>query len=215
MDMMLISTKTKHTMKKILFASILALSLLSCRENQSKQAPVVENAVDNAESSVSGAIKKNTRYSSREGNLVHEIYQELIKNDKNLQDLDTKIGNIQKDAETSISEYDDIIGKSETYYNDASALSNSVTDSVTKKQIEKEIKASAEKYDLKTQTIRNLIAKIKANRTTLHDQYLVFKIRKTLPEIEKYQSAHPLKTDHLDQFINKQNKLLEELKNLK
>lgn len=213
--MMLISTKTKHTMKKILFASILALSLLSCRENQSKQAPVVENAVDNAESSVSGAIKKNTRYSSREGNLVNEIYQELIKNDKNLQDLDTKIDNIQKDAETSISEYDDIIGKSETYYNDASALSNSVTDSVTKKQIEKEIKASAEKYDLKTQTIRNLIAKIKANRTTLHDQYLVFKIRKTLPEIEKYQSAHPLKTDHLDQFINKQNKLLEELKNLK
>ncbi len=213
--MMLISTKTKHTMKKILFASILALSLLSCRENQSKQAPVVENAVDNAESSVSGAIKKNTRYSSREGNLVHEIYQELIKNDKNLQDLDTKIDNIQKDAETSISEYDDIIGKSETYYNDASALSNSVTDSVTKKQIEKEIKASAEKYDLKTQTIRDLIAKIKANRTTLHDQYLVFKIRKTLPEIEKYQSAHPLKTDHLDQFINKQNKLLEELKNLK
>lgn len=213
--MMLISTKTKHTMKKILFASILALSLLSCRENQSKQAPVVENAVDNAESSVSGAIKKNTRYSSREGNLVHEIYQELIKNDKNLQDLDTKIDNIQKDAETSISEYDDIIGKSETYYNDASALSNSVTDSVTKKQIEKEIKASAEKYDVKTQTIRDLIAKIKANRTTLHDQYLVFKIRKTLPEIEKYQSAHPLKTDHLDQFINKQNKLLEELKNLK
>lgn len=213
--MMLISTKTKHTMKKILFASILALSLLSCRENQSKQAPVVENAVDNAESSVSGAIKKNTRYSSREGNLVHEIYQELIKNDKNLQDLDTRIDNIQKDAETSISEYDDIIGKSETYYNDASALSNSVTDSVTKKQIEKEIKASAEKYDLKTQTIRDLIAKIKANRTTLHDQYLVFKIRKTLPEIEKYQSAHPLKTDHLDQFINKQNKLLEELKNLK
>lgn len=213
--MMLISTKTKHTMKKILFASILALSLLSCRENQSKQAPVVENAVDNAESSVSGAIKKNTRYSSREGNLVHEIYQELIKNDKNLQDLDTRIDNIQKDAETSISEYDDIIGKSETYYNDASALSNSVTDSVTKKQIEKEIKASAEKYDVKTQTIRDLIAKIKANRTTLHDQYLVFKIRKTLPEIEKYQSAHPLKTDHLDQFINKQNKLLEELKNLK
>lgn len=202
-------------MKKILFASILALSLLSCRENKLKQTPVVENAVDNAESSVSGAIKKNTRYSSREGNLVHEIYQELIKNDKNLQDLDSRIDNIQKDAETSISEYDDIIGKSETYYNDASALSNSVTDSVTKKQIEKEIKASAEKYAVKTQTIRDLIGKIKANKAALYDQYIVFKIRKTLPEIEKYQTAHPLKTDSLYQFINKQNKLLQELKNLK
>lgn len=202
-------------MKKIFFASAVVLSLLSCSENKSHQAPVIENAVDNAESSVSGAIKKNTRYSSREGNLVHEIYQELIKNDKTLQDLDLRIENIQKETETSISEYDDVIQKSETYYNDATALSNSVTDSVTKKQIEKEIKASAEKYNVKTQTIRDLIAKIKTNRTTLHDQYLVFKIRKTLPEIEKYQKAHPLKTDSLNQFINKQNKLLRELKNLK
>lgn len=202
-------------MKKILLASALALSLLSCRENKSRQAPVVENAVDNAESSVSETIKKNTRYSSREGNLVHEIYQELIKNDKALLDLDTRIENIQKETENVLSEYTDIIDKSETYYNDATVLSSSITDSTIKKQIEKEIKASSEKYDIKTQTIRDLIAKIKANRTTLHDQYLVFKIRKTLPEIEKYQTAHPLKTDHLTQFINKQNILLQELKNLK
>jgi len=202
-------------MKKILFASAVVLSLLSCSENKSRQAPTVENAVDNAESSVSGAIKNNTRYSSREGNLVHEIYQELIKNDKALQDLDKRITIINQETEDAMTEYDDVIQKSETYYNDATALSNSVTDSVTKKQIEKEIKTSSEKYDIKTQTIRDLIAKIKANRTKVHDQYLVFKIRKTLPEIEKYQNAHPLKTDSLNQFINKQNKLLEELKNLK
>ncbi|MDR6458267.1 hypothetical protein J2786_001360 [Chryseobacterium vietnamense] len=202
-------------MKKILFASAVVLSLLSCSENKSRQAPTVENAVDNAESSVSGAIKKNTRYSSREGNLVHEIYQELIKNDKALQDLDKRITIINQETEDAMTEYDDVIQKSEIYYNDATALSNSVTDSVTKKQIEKEIKTSSEKYDIKTQTIRDLIAKIKANRTKVHDQYVVFKIRKTLPEIEKYQNAHPLKTDSLNQFINKQNKLLEELKNLK
>ncbi len=209
------NTKIKQTMKKILFACAVVISLLSCSENKSRQAPTVENAVDNAESSVSGAIKKNTRYSSREGNLVHEIYQELIKNDKALQDLDKRITVINQETEDAMIEYDDVIQKSETYYNDATALSNSVTDSVTKKQIEKEIKASSEKYDIKTQTIRDLIVKIKANRTTVHNQYLVFKIRKTLPEIEKYQNAHPLKTDSLNQFINKQNQLLEELKKLK
>ncbi|QBJ85493.1 hypothetical protein DDI74_04115 [Chryseobacterium gleum] len=199
-------------MKKILLALTLILSLLSCTENN-RQAPIVDNAVDNAESSVSSSIKKNTY--SREGNLVHEIYQELIKNDKALQDLDKRIAVISKETEDAITEYDDVIQKSETYYNDAMALSNSVTDSATKKQIEKEIKASSEKYDIKTQTIRDLITKIKTNRTTVHDQYLIFKIRKTLPEIEKYQKAHPLKTDSLNQFINKQNKLLEELKKLK
>ncbi|WP_426478707.1 hypothetical protein ACP3T3_04390 [Chryseobacterium sp. CBSDS_008] len=200
-------------MKKILFASVLALALLSCRENKSRQAPVVENAVDNAESSVSGSIKKDTY--SRNGNLVHEIYQELIKNDKTLQDLDKRIEIIDKEAEDAMTEYDDVIQKSETYYNDAAELSNSVTDSVTKKKIEKEIKTSSDQYNLKTQAIRDLITKIKANRVTLHDQYVVFKIRKTLPEIKKYQNAHPLKTDHLNQFINKQNQLLEELKKLK
>lgn len=199
-------------MKKIFLAPTLMLSLLSCTENN-RQAPIVDNAVDNAESSVSSSIKKNTY--SREGNLVHEIYQELIKNDKALQDLDKRIAVISKETEDAINEYDDVIQKSETYYNDAMALSNLVTDSVTKKQIEKEIKASSEKYDIKTQSIRDLITKIKTNRTTVHDQYLIFKIRKTLPEIEKYQKAHPLKTDSLNQFINKQNKLLEELKKLK
>lgn len=200
-------------MKKILFASILALSILSCRENKPQQAAVIENAVDNAESSVSSSIKKNTY--SRNGNFVHEIYQELIKNDKMLQDLDKKMETIDQEAEDAITEYDDVIHKSETYYNDATALSNSVTDSITKKQIEAEIKTSSDHYNVKTQAIKDLITKIKANRVTLHDQYIVFKIRKTLPEIEKYQNAHPLKTDSLTQFINKQNQLLEELKKIK
>jgi len=147
-------------MKKILFASTLVLSVLSCRENKPRQSPTVENAVDNAESSVSNSIKKNTDYSSRSGNLVNEIYQELVKNDKALQDLDNRIESIHKETDAALSEYDDIIGKSETYYNDASALSKSITDSITKKQIEKEIKASSDKYDEKTQIIReNLSSK--------------------------------------------------------
>ncbi|CAI8800665.1 hypothetical protein [Chryseobacterium sp. IT-36CA2] len=201
-------------MKKILFASALTLSMLSCRENKPRQAPSIENAVDNAESSVSSSIKKNTRYSGG-GNLVQEIYQEIIKNDKALQELDIRIENIHNETDTILSEYDDILGKSETYYNDAAVLSNSITDSITKKQIEKEIMESSEKYDVKTQSIKDLISKIKANKAALYNEYIVFKIRKTLPEIEKYQNAHPLKADSLNQFINKQNKLLEELKNLK
>lgn len=199
-------------MKKILFASAIALSVLSCKENSTKKHAAVENAVDNVESSISSSIKKNTR---SYGNLVHEIYDELLKNDKALQELDQKIEAINKETEKTIAEYDNVIGKSETYYNDAVALSNSVTDSITKKQIEHEIKASSDRYNLKIQTIKDLIDKIRKNNVAIRDHYIVFKIRKTLPEIEKYQSAHPLKTDNLNQFINKQNQLLEELKKLK
>ncbi|AZB26462.1 hypothetical protein [Chryseobacterium bernardetii] len=199
-------------MKKILFAAAFALSLLSCRENKPQKQPAIENAVDNAESSISSIAKSGY---SRGGNLVQNIYDELLKNDKALQDLDKRITDINSETNTVISEYTNIIDKSENYYHDAKNLSGSITDSATKNEIEKEIQNSADKYNLKNQAIRDLIKKTKANQSKIYDQYTIFKIRKTLPEIEKYQNAHPLKTDNLDQFIKKQNQLLEELKKLK
>lgn len=199
-------------MKKILFAATLVLSVLSCRENKPQNKPVIENAVDNAESSISSIAKSNY---SRGGNLVNNIYGELLKNDKVLQDLDKRIADISDETNTVINEYSSIIDKSDSYYNDAKALSGSITDSIAKIGIEKEIQNSADKYNLKNQAIKDLIKKTKANQSTIYEQYTIFKIRKTLPEIEKYQNAHPLKPDSLDQFIKKQNKLLEELRKLK
>ena len=74
---------------------------------------------------------------------------------------------------------------------------------------------SSEKYELKTKNIKDLIQRINGNQSKIKDQYIVFRIKKTIPEIEKYQQAHPLKTDSLTQFINRQNQLLNELKNIK
>jgi hypothetical protein len=52
------------------------LSLLSCRENKPQKQPAIENAVDNAESSISSIAKSGY---SRGGNLVQNIYDELLK----------------------------------------------------------------------------------------------------------------------------------------
>jgi hypothetical protein len=176
---------------------------------------LVENAVDNAESSASGSITKGTRLSSREDDMVHQIYDELLKNDKNLQALDEKVSMIDSKTDDATLEYDDVISKSETYYSNAESLAKSVSDSISRKEIETEIKRSEEQYNLKVKKIKDLIEEITKNRERIHDTYTIFKIRKTLPEIEKYQNAHPLKTDSLENFISKQNQLLSELKNLK
>lgn len=60
---------------------------------------------------------------------------------------------------------------------------------------------------LKLQIFENLIK--------INDQYLAFKIRKTLPELEKYQNSHPVQLNSLNAFINQQNNLLTEFKNFK
>lgn len=197
-------------MKKILFASALAILAISCKENKSRNAPAVENAVDNAESSVSGSLK-----SYRKGNMVDQIYYELIKNDKNLKALDDKIIGINEESRQVLDVYGETLQKSESFYLDAHNQATFIKDSLLKQQLEKEIKISSGQYDLKISKVKELIAKVNTNNDNISNLYTAFKIRKTLPEIEKYQKAHPLKTDSLENFINKQNQLLNELKNLK
>ncbi|MEI2272485.1 hypothetical protein OHD16_10080 [Sphingobacterium sp. ML3W] len=198
-------------MKKMFFASVMALSILSCRENKSDNSPV-DNVVDNAGSSTSDSFKSS--YRSDEVT-VNRIYFELIKNDKNLTALNTKIVDTFEETEKTLAVYKNILNTSTSYYQDAHLQTKSITDSLVRQQVEKEITASSDQYDLKVKNIKERMDLINKNSETLTSLYTAFKIRKTLPEIEKYQNAHPFQKDSLDHFIHKQNSLLEELKNLK
>ncbi|KFF25939.1 hypothetical protein [Chryseobacterium vrystaatense] len=197
-------------MKKILLASALALSVLSCKENKSENAPIAENAIDNSESSISGSLK-----SGRKDNMIDKIYFELLKNDKNLKALDDKVSKVSEESGKVLSLYSETLNKSESFYLDAHQQAEMIKDSLLKQQVEKEIKISADQYDLKISNVKELIAKVNKNSDDINNLYTAFKIRKTLPEIVKYQNAHPLKADSLENFINKQNHLLNELKNFK
>ncbi|RKO68391.1 hypothetical protein D7322_27310 [Sphingobacterium puteale] len=197
-------------MKKMFFASVMALSLLSCRENKSDNSPA-DNVIDNSDALVSGSLK-----SYRDDEVtVNRIYFKLIKNDKHLTALNTKIVDTFEETEKTLAVYKNILNISTSYYQDAHQQTKSITDSLVRQQVEKEITASSNGYDLKIKNIREYMDLISKNKENLTSLYTTFKIRKTLPEIEKYQNAHPLQKDSLDHSINKQNRLLEELKNLR
>lgn len=196
-------------MKKILFASILALSVLSCRETKSQNNDIVEKAAENTESSM--PIKRL----SKTQDIFNGIYYEKIKNDDEIKKVDKKIFLMQEDAHKMQGIYSSVISNSEDYYLIAENEAKSINDSVLRKEMMNLIKESSDKYYLKVQKIKELKSKIYRNKQSIYSLYTAFKIRKTLPEIEKYQNTHPLKTDSLNQFINKQNQLLEELKKLK
>ncbi|RQO40909.1 hypothetical protein DBR39_06940 [Chryseobacterium sp. KBW03] len=194
-------------MKKILFASALVLSVLSCRENKSQNHDIVEKAAENTESSM--PIKRL----SKTQDIFNGIYYEKIKNDDALKKMDEKISLMQEDARKMQSIYNTIIANSEDYYLIAESEAKAINDSVLRKEMMNLVKESSDKYYLKIQKIKELKHAISRNKQSIYSLYSAFKIRKTLPEIEKYQNAHLLKTDSLTQFINKQNTLLEELKN--
>ncbi|MBK1896781.1 hypothetical protein [Chryseobacterium paridis] len=197
-------------MKKILYTLSFIIALSACKENRNENTPIVDNVVDNAESSVSGSFK-----SSRHDDKIDQIYSELIKSNKNLQAIDDKVKIANDESNKVIFEYKEIFDKSESYYMNAKYHANAIGDSLMKIETLDMIKSSSDQYDLKMKNVTDLIAKVNANQEKMNDLYTIFKIKKTLPEIEKYQKAHPLKPDHLNGFINKQNQLLNEVKNLK
>jgi hypothetical protein len=199
-------------MKKLLITSTLFLLIISCGRSNPENKPLVENAVDDADSSIKNSFESGSRY---EQNMIDKIYSELIKNDKELSALDDKISKAHQKLRKVLEYYNAVLDKSDDYYQDVIHLTSTINDSVLKHQIEHEINVNSEKYNEKTNNIQNLISKLNKNEQDINSLYTAFKIRKTLPEIEKYQNAHPLKTDSLENFINKQNQLLNELKNLK
>ncbi|WP_343608636.1 hypothetical protein [Chryseobacterium oranimense] len=197
-------------MKKILFASALALSILSCKQNESGNAAVAENAVDDTDSSLKGSFE-----SGRNENMIDKIYSELIKKDKKLKELDEKLVKLNEENRKVLATYEDILYKSESFYQDAHFQATNVKDSLLKQQLEKEIKISSDNYNQKISKVKELINKVNTNNDHITNLYTAFKIRKALPEIEKYQNAHPMKTNNLESFIKKQDQLLSELKNIK
>jgi hypothetical protein len=195
-------------MKKTLLTSTLFLLLFSCTENKPEQSGIVENAVDNAES------KSYSRYSKGQ-NIIDGIYNEQIKDDEKLKDFQKRFLSIQNDSEIMKHLYDDITRSSQNYYSDAETRAKNIMDSTLQKEVLNLLKNSSEKYDTKINKLNALKIQINLNFIELNSFYDAYKIKKTLPEIEKYQDTHPLKTDSLENFINKQNQLLEELKKLK
>ncbi|WP_027379307.1 hypothetical protein [Chryseobacterium daeguense] len=196
-------------MRKIFLTATLLSLLFSCKEQKNENEHLIENAVENTESSI--PIKRLSKTQS----MLDAIYYEQIKNNEDLKNLDKRFLSLQNDSRIITDLHNEIISKSEDYYSTAKAYANNIKDSLLKKEIVNLVKNSAENYDIKVKKLNNIKRQVNMNYYNLFGYYNAFKIRKTLPEIEKYQNEHPLKADSLENFIKKQNQLINELKNLK
>lgn len=195
-------------MKKIFVTTALLLLMISCKQKSSEN-KIVDIAAENTESNF--PIKRI----SNSQNILDGIYSELMKNDPELQKLDEKINKINSDSKIMTKIYNNIINNSDDYYSLAEADAKGITDSLLRREILAIVTESSEKFGIKKAKFKELTKQVSLNKYKIYSFYQAFKIRKTLPEIEKYQNANPLKTDSLKNFIRKQNEILSELKKTK
>ncbi len=196
-------------MKNLLIIATLFLSF-SCKEK-------TENAVIAAgNSNVISSVESKTgsRY-SKGSSLIDAIYFEMIKDDKVLQALDEEINLIRKNSDELISQKQELLIKPTEYYGEVNREIAMIKDSILKKEMKNFIKESSDNFTRKEKELEMVIKDLEINNGRINDYYNFFKIKKTLPEIEKYQNQNPLKLEELEKMIADQNQLLEKLKNMK
>ena len=196
-------------MKNLLIVTTLLL-LFSCKEKTENAVVAAENS--NIISSVGS--QKGSRYSEG-SSLIDAIYFEMIKDDKELQALHDEINLIGKNSVELVKKKRELLIKPSEYYTEVNREIAMIKDSILKQEMKNFIKESSDNFTRKEKELEMVIKDIEINNGRINDYYNFFKIKKTLPEIEKYQNQNPLKLEELKKMVEDQKQLLEKLKNLK
>ena len=196
-------------MKNLLIITTLLL-LFSCKEKTENAVVAAENS--NIISSVGS--QKGSRYSEG-SSLIEAIYFEMIKDDKELQALHDEINLIGKNSFELVKKKRELLIKPSEYYTEVNREIAMIKDSILKQEMKNFIKESSDNFSRKEKELEMVIKDIEINNGRINDYYNFFKIKKTLPEIEKYQNQNPLKLEELKKMVEDQKQLLEKLKNLK
>jgi hypothetical protein len=186
-------------MKKIFVIGLVA-TLISCgqKENQDKK-----------ESRTPEALQDKTlkRLTVRGNDLVDELYEELVSKSPQLQKLETDIDAFKPDANSG--DFFDYESKSKAYYYSAKSYANTITDSITKKNVLELIEKSNKRYELKANDLNKLDQSIDDKEKALEDSHTILKIALTMPLIEKYQDENLPDKRPLIKMAQRQDSLIQ------
>ncbi len=198
---------------RTLFVIILSLSLLtSCSDRKTENNKTSQQETPKALQDEKLEIKSYSRSSS--GDLLEELYQELVDKTPELKKLEEDIDAFSLKPNTLKNKFLQYDSKSNNYYSSANNKASAITDSLLKMKINTFITTSSKQYTAKTAELNSFLNQISNNVTTLNDKHNVLKIVLTLPLIEKYQSDNkPDKKEFLN-LIKEQENLVKNSENL-
>ncbi|HVV54018.1 MAG TPA: hypothetical protein VHC47_01765 [Mucilaginibacter sp.] len=124
---------------------------------------------------------------SADGNLVDAIYDDLLKKNTDLKELQDEMDHFNAAQTDSLNDFLNYDSKSKNYYSSAMSILDRVSDTVLKRRLHELILASEKNYDNKTAVYQSLIAKVQSDKVIADDYYLTLELASTLPVIEQYQ----------------------------
>lgn len=169
------------------------LMIVSCNGNKSENR---DSEVQNPEA-LQDDIKLKS-ISKRGGNLIDDLYAELVEKTPELKKLETDLETFQDTPSKTQNVFHNYDRNSNQFYENATRYANEITDSLSKKRILALIQKSNEKYDSDSKEIKELVKQISNSQNSIQDNHTILKIALTIPLIEKYQKENlPKKKEFL------------------
>ncbi len=201
-----------YTAMKLFYPVVICLAIVhfSCnnqkpveREKQQAETPKALQADNGSGSEVSFLSKK--RY---EDDLVEQLYDELLKKNKQLADLENNISQLKENSKDSAVAFNAFDNKNNSYYTAANGHLDAIKDSAIKQRISLLISNSLSKYKNTITVHQSLLDVINKKDLRLDDLHVVLKLTQTLAMIEKYQSVSLPSTKPLEAVSKKYDKII-------
>lgn len=162
------------------------------------------------------AEKDLTEISSKrsDGDLVDNIYDEVIDKSPELKDLENKISKIEESKNDSLSPFNKYNEKKKQFYSSADNHIFQINDSILRKQIKAILDSSLKNYKTSTQKHVELMKAVDFKTANLNDIHVILKLSKALPVMEQYQKTNLPATRTIDNLINDYDKAIQKTKTL-
>lgn len=194
---------------RILTPILLIVILTGCHNHQRLQHGPTQVAPAPIETPKALEDKGSYSFSKRgEGNLVDNLYEELVSKDAALKKLEDQIDELNKSQRDSTESFNSYNQKIQSFYRIADRGAKGIKDSVLSEKIKLLVAGSLAKYNGQVSRHSELLKTIGAKESTISDLHQAVKIMTTLAVIEKYQKESLPDTKQMRGYIQEQDKTI-------
>jgi hypothetical protein len=188
---------------KLLISALFVLVLVSCNSKrvQVKPQPEIPKALED-KSSYEFISKKGRGYDD----LVDNLYKELVSHDPKLKELEIRIDELNNSESDSTASFSNFDTKVQSYFSAVDMNISAIKDSLLRERMKLLIVSNQTKYKAQIAGHNELLKTIDRNKAVMADLYIVLKIVRTLPLIEKYQKDNLPSTKSIEGFIKQQDR---------
>lgn len=149
---------------------------------------------------------------SRSTDILEDMYQNVIKKNKDLDDIENSMHEVNELVHASKREFNNYNNISHEYYNAALTKVQSLSDSVLKLKLQMALKLSESRYQAYISNLTTPLKQIDTNENIIRDYHLAMKVIMTMPELERIQKETKVKDSLMKATMNNQQKLLQSIK---